>query len=120
MSALMLDGDHEQWVINLIAKKTGLSPTEISPESRLLHDLGITGDDAVELLSEYSEAFQVDMGEFEFRQYFTGEPHLFNCWFAAKGSKLRPLTVRDLAEAARQKKWIRRLLSALPDPKHDL
>jgi len=41
----MLNGDHEQWIITLVADVTGLTPDRISPESRLLHDLGMDGDD---------------------------------------------------------------------------
>ena len=96
------EGDHQHLVVRLIAKKTGLPTVQIFPESRLVHDLGIAGDDAGELLTEYSETFQVDMSEFDFAQYFSGEPHLFKL---AEGLKLAPITVQDLVEAARQKKW---------------
>ena len=97
----MSDGDNEKQIVSLVAQKTGQSPSEISLETRLLHDLGITGDDAGELLTEYSEMFHVDMREFEFERYFTGE----SWWFLGKGSKL-PVTVRDLVDAAKQKRWI--------------
>ena len=118
MSTLMLNGDHEQWVINMIAKMTGLPHDRISPDSRLNHDLGMTGDDAAEFLSAYSEAFGVDMSAFRFSDHFTGEPHLFNWWLTGRASRLTPITVRDLVEAAKQKKWITPR-SAPPDSTHD-
>ena len=103
----MLSGDHQDWITLIIAKKTGLPAAQISPDSRLLQDLGVTGDDAAELLAELSAAFEIDMGGFQFGEYFTGEPHLFNWWLAGKGAKLTPITVRDLVDAARRKKWIK-------------
>ena len=57
-------------------------------ESRLLHDLGINGDDAECLMMEFSEKFGVDMSGFDFRKFFMGEPHLFSFlkfWFGSNG-----------------------------------
>jgi acyl carrier protein len=105
MSTLMLDDDLEKWIIKLIVDVTGINPDRISLESCLNHDLGIDGDDAAELLSEYAAAFGVDMSGFHFSKYFQGEPHLFNWWVPGPIAKLSPVTVRDLVEAARQKKW---------------
>jgi acyl carrier protein len=58
-SVLMLEADLEQRVIRFVARKTGLQVDAVTPSSRLLHDLRIDGDDAEELLTEYSEAFEV-------------------------------------------------------------
>ena len=69
-SVLMLDCELEERIIRLVAAKAGLNPIDISLSSRLLHDLKIDGDDAAELLSNYSEVFQVDISGFNFMVHF--------------------------------------------------
>ena len=95
-------------VNELVARKTGLKPDEFGPASRLLHDLGVAGDDAAELLTEFAEQFDVDFGEFRFEQFFPGEPHLFNFWEIQRGtmSNFLPLTVEDLYRFAERKRLV--------------
>ena len=91
----------------LVAKHSGICAERISSKSRLLHDLGIKGDDAEYLLLEFSKKFDVDMSNFDFRKFFVGEPHLFNFlkfWFSNK-ERLAPLTVDDLYRSAAAKKF---------------
>ena len=90
---------------DLIARRTGLRREEIVPESRLLHDLGIDGDDAAELLSEYSTTFGVEMSGFDSDRFFGGEPHLFNFWRLVGKDRWLPLTVEDLYRSALHKKF---------------
>jgi hypothetical protein len=66
-----------------------VAPEKIKLESRLLHDLGINGDDAEYLLMDYSKTFHVDMSEFNFWKFFMGEPNLFNFWKFWFGDKRR-------------------------------
>src|SRR5262245_56145356 len=108
MSTLMLNCDHEKWIIKMIADQTGVDAEKISLETRLNQDLRINGDDADELLSLYSEALGVDMTEFQFHRHFLDEPHMLNFWrwIPGLGPKLDPIYVRDLVEAARRKRWI--------------
>jgi len=98
VSIYWLDGDLETRVVGLIAEKTGLPPSEIMPETLLWHDLGIAGDDASELLVEYRDLFQVDMKEFNFARYFPSE---IGFWCRER----EPVTVRDLVESAKRKRW---------------
>jgi acyl carrier protein len=99
------DADLEEWIIKLIADASGVDPERISADTSLNRDLGIDGDDATELLSLYSEAFGVDLSEFRFSQYFRDEPHLFNPSPSGRSSGVTPITVGDLVDAARLKKW---------------
>jgi hypothetical protein len=80
---------------------------ENRPASRLLHDLGIDGDDAADLLRDYSTSFDVDMSGFDFDRFFGGEPHLFNFGDSGSTAKDRwlPLTVEDLYRSALHKKF---------------
>jgi hypothetical protein len=50
----------------MIARYSDLASERIRPESRLLHDLGIDGDDAGYLLTDYAKTFQVDTSGFDF------------------------------------------------------
>ena len=104
-SILMLDGDTEQWVFKFLADHTRIKPKAISLHSRLLHDLGITGDDAYELLRDFSEAFGLDMKEFEFLDHFPDEAHC--SMFSSKDfSEFTPVTVQELVSAAKARKWL--------------
>jgi hypothetical protein len=97
-------------ICDLVSRQCGIRPEKIGSASRLLHDLGIDGDDAAELLSDYSTIFAVDMSGFDFDRFFRGEPHLFNFlrfWFGSK-AELLPLTVEDLYQSALHKKFVER------------
>ena len=104
MPILILDGDYAEWITRMLSERCGVPISSISPETRLLHDLRITGDDADEFLTDYVDAFQVDMGGFKFLDHFTTEPSTpdFAGW---QDCPLKPIKVRDLAEAASRKKW---------------
>ena len=68
------EADLRQRVSQLIARKTGLSVVEIRPASRLFHDLGVAGDDAGELITEFAKTFDVDMSGFTPHRPLTTAP----------------------------------------------
>jgi hypothetical protein len=103
-SVLMLDSDLQQRVILFVATSVALDPRTIDLSSRLLHDLGIDGDDASELLTDYSHVFQVDMQEFDFRRHFRSEPNLLAVLHRTT-SRLVPVTLRELVGSARLGRW---------------
>jgi hypothetical protein len=51
--AAAMDADVKAAIYGLVARHSGLRPEMITAESRLLHDLGINGDDAEYLLMEF-------------------------------------------------------------------
>ncbi len=57
----------------LVAKHALCQPEILSIETRLGEDLRIIGDDADELLTEFSSTFHVDMSEMDFNTYFPSE-----------------------------------------------
>ena len=61
--------DLKERVNELVALKTGFPIGEIRPEKRLLHDLGITWDDAAELLTEIAREFNIDLKGFPFDRF---------------------------------------------------
>ena len=97
----------------MVAKKSGIKPESLLLDHRLLQDLGIDGDDAVELMDSIARRFQIDMAGFEFEAHFRSEPLLFSI-FHRRSRVLQeialkvPLTVRDLQEAADGRTWVRR------------
>lgn len=64
---------------NLISfiKKERYEDNEILPQNTLLTDLGIDGDDAVELLMNFQKNFNVSFESFNFNNYFYGEGFSF-------------------------------------------
>ena len=45
----------------------------ITEHTRLYHDLNIYGDDAEEVMTKFSEMFDVDLSEFSFMDHFPDE-----------------------------------------------
>ena len=104
--------DAEDCVLNVIARKTGLDANKISMESRILHDLGLDGDDAIEAIQEISDKCLMDMAGFDATQYFCSEPTLLSLlWFLPSQkrnriSEKRAITVGQLVEAAQRGRFI--------------
>jgi hypothetical protein len=92
-------------IIQIVARKAGKRPRQITLETRLLHDLGLYGDDAEEVLSEIEKEFHVDYGGFQFDRYFFREG--FALWLAPGFlyrrliERKQPLTVAMLVRIAR-------------------
>jgi acyl carrier protein len=59
-----------------VVERTGVEPDEVTLDARLYNDLGIYGDDAVELLVGYGIFFNVDVTKFMAADYFRGEGDL--------------------------------------------
>ena len=91
-------------VVHLIAKKTGIKPGNLPLTKRLFHDLGISGNDAGELLEAFAEEFHIDFAGFDFSEYFGDEAEsspIYQILFWKRARKARaPLTVGDLVAAA--------------------
>ena len=62
----------KEQLIELIAEKQMIAPNSITGESTF-YQMGIDGDDAVELIEEFSERFGVDMSGFVCSRYFGPE-----------------------------------------------
>ncbi|RNL68615.1 DUF1493 family protein [Sinomicrobium pectinilyticum] len=84
---------------------------EITRDLELEEDLGITGDDADEILSIFAERFNVDIKEFNSKDYFLEEGvdliGALKSWLL--GSKIKKegrkrLTIGDLEEAVKKGK----------------
>lgn len=98
-----------QVVIKCISGITGLNECDISINHSLNFDLGIDGNDAVELIEFFSKEFEVDMSDFRFSVYFGPEigltPFSILMYFLSPSKKKKPLKVADLILSAKLKKF---------------
>ncbi len=93
--------------VQIVSKRKGVKPNDLSPDVRLFHDLGIDGDDAEEILTELKDKHQVDFDKFIFSNYFGSEVgagyryFLYRLFrrFGKSIDGLKPLTVGDLGKA---------------------
>jgi acyl carrier protein len=88
---------------SFIANQAGVEYDDVIPEAKLEDDLGITGDDAVDLLLAYSKTFNVDVTKFMAADYFDGEGDkilaaLIRILTGKKKVKNKVLTVEDLGK----------------------
>lgn len=60
-------------VIGFIITERGKYRFPLTSETRLLEDLGIDGDDAVEFFEAFQEKFQVDLSDLNLGKYFNDE-----------------------------------------------
>jgi len=98
-------------VRDFVAGHLGERKDRLSEDSRLLQDLGVDGADAVELLEAFSEKFDVDMAHFPLSKHFGPEAgfnlfyHLYCLLFERPKWRPTPITLGELAEAVRRKRW---------------
>lgn len=88
-------------IVALIEEKMGKYSKGITSETCLDKDLGIIGDDAVELLLEYGEKFKVDLSRLNLKKYFVPEgdtilPMIIRFFTGKKDPKDSELTVGHL------------------------
>lgn len=67
-------------VVKMLAKERGLSPAKIDASSRLLQDLGMDGDDAVDFFSALQERFGTDLSALHEGWSDHFGPEGFSCW----------------------------------------
>jgi hypothetical protein len=104
-----MSADLTKRVLQAIADHTGCQPSQLLPQTDLW-DLGVDGADAHELLLRLSREFEIDLTCMQFRRHF-GPEAAFNpfalllpSWWRWRRERL-PVTIADLAEAARTRTW---------------
>ncbi len=96
-------------VSEFVAKQTGVKRTKITPESRLVEDLGLEGDDFFELEHAFAQRFKVDISGY--RWYFhhaeEGAASLGGLFFPPPNIRVGhiPVTITLLLDAANAGKW---------------
>lgn len=81
-------------LVSFIRDEIGEYKINITKETLIENDLGVTGDEAIELIQKFSKIFDVNINEFNYKKYFYPEPGLFNTVHL-----ISPLRVRDLEKA---------------------
>jgi acyl carrier protein len=103
----------EEEVVALVAKKTGISVTKITPE-KTFYQLGIDGDDAVELIDELCERYKVPVEGVDLRRYLGPEAgfgvisHIFSALIRkshVEPEERKELRISDLVKTAEDHRW---------------
>jgi len=81
-------------LVSFIRDKAGEHEMPITRQTLIEDNLGMTGDDAAELIADLSKKYQIDISEFTFKKYFNDEPLIF-----LPDRKVSPLTVGHLEKA---------------------
>lgn len=104
-------------VVAFVAKELAVRADLLNPETTLLGDLGVDGDDGDELLSEFGRRFGVDMSTCKPGLYFGPEgvaPWFLLNWLVQafrRGTpedraRLRPIRIIDLVRSAERGRWV--------------
>ena len=93
-------------VKSFVSLHLGIRKEHLSPDRRLLEDLGIDGDDAMDFLNSFCEEFSLDCSAFRFDRHFGPDaaPILANLlWGHVVGLQFKtvPISMADLIEAVR-------------------
>jgi acyl carrier protein len=96
----------EEQVVSVLSRRSGLGKEKVTPEARLVEDLKLDGDDAVDALLEISKECSMDVSGFDSSRYFRSEPSLLSLlpFLPSQKKRAEPkqsLTVGELIEAAR-------------------
>jgi acyl carrier protein len=106
-----IDEDLEGRILALVVRKTRQKQEKITSDASLFHTLGVDGMDADDLLAAFRDEFGVDFSNFVFERHFGPEagfnPFVRLIYNLSEPDKLRkvPITVVDLYEAAKTKKF---------------
>lgn len=84
----------EEQLIQFIRDEIGEFKKQIDSFTQIENELGITGDEAIELIENISKKFNVDISAFDFKKYFYPEPRFFN-----KYGKVEPLTIQNIQDS---------------------
>jgi len=109
----------EKDVLHFVSKQCGVKESKLNIKTELRKDLGVTGLEAVDFFTAFDNEFYVDFSGFQIDRHFEGEAHglLFPLgllqWVYYKVFEkdhvddLIPITIGDLVESVRKKRWIK-------------
>jgi hypothetical protein len=110
-----LSNDTAREICLFVQSFTG-SRKDVSPNDSIWGDLGVDGDDAIELIAEFGKRFNVDMTGFKASDWFgperaigigtlVGLAHFFWCGSWGQSARIKHMYVRDLINAAYRHRW---------------
>ena len=106
----MIENDNiQEQVLKFLSINLLIPIEKINLSDSFFHDLGVAGDDGVDLINGYAKKFNVSLNGFNFNKYFGNESSsiigIIYELVTKKSFKAIPkLTVRDLVEAAKSGK----------------
>jgi hypothetical protein len=100
-------GTLESQIIDFAAHETGVRANNVAIGTRLLQDLGMDGDDAVEFFNLFSDKFNVDLSRLlqHWHHHFGPEGILHGLPF--RGPEIE-ITIQDLLDSAIAGRWLKR------------
>lgn len=78
-------------LIQFIQEEIGEFKKPIDSFTQIEDDLGVTGDEAIELIQKIAKKFAIDISEFDYKMYFHPEPNFLTAY-----GKIKPLTIQDI------------------------
>ena len=99
-------GEAEDEVVEIVRSVSGAR--RLNRHSRVYQDLGVSGDDAWEMLQRLVDRFSVSFAKLDFNKYFPGETEAFGeHWARMLGlAKPRPpLTIAHLVAVVERGQW---------------
>ena len=95
-------------VARFLGKKIGRSPDSFTPETDLLYDLGIDGDDYEEIIIEFTQQHSIISKEYKW-QFHHGPEGCNPIWLLFPPEILKrtriPIRIKDFLEAKKRKTW---------------
>ncbi len=109
-----MDDEVNPELVAFLCQETGSAPNKIRRQTQLRRDLGVEGDDGVELIEAFGRRFGVDVSGCTLGLYFGPEGSvgpiellLWIGWAITRQlPRFVPITVDDLEASIRAKRWI--------------
>ncbi len=93
-------------IYSILSRRSGVPRERLTDESRVVQDLRLDADDAIDALLEISRVFPIDFADFDSSLFFRSEPTLVTLFrhLFPKQRELpkRILTVGELIDAAQR------------------
>lgn len=118
-------------VVGFVAEFTRYPTAKITPRTTLFGDIGIAGDDGDEIMSAFMKRFQVDLSSvrpvhfgLECSPPWAPLMWIYQAWVAYRDKSstpesragLVPITMQDLIDSARARRWIFKYEEAANQP----
>lgn len=89
----------EKIIIEFIRDEIGEFKLPIFKSTLIEDDLGVTGDEAISLISKIAKMYEIDITGLDFSKYFHPEPNFFQSY-----KEVKPFTINDILNGIRTKK----------------
>ena len=88
-------------LVSFIREEISEYRINIDQQTLIEDDLGVTGDEAIELIQTFAKKFDINITDFEYSKYFYPEPSIFNVV-----TPVKPLTIGNLYDSLKLGKLV--------------